>query len=319
MTGWTGRLLALMADPSTTDPLERFEAAVRARAGADAEDWLEALPDLISSMTATWDLHVTAVANRIDAFGMSIPARRDSERVTLRLAFPDASLADETAALQAWDGVGAVRVLDSDPRGAQLRSAPSPGTAITLERNEMRALRRVADTLRSLWITPPEGIQTLAAEVRGWGATLVERYESVHAPFEEHMVRDAETMFRSFVATQATPVLLHGDLRLDGFVLDGDRAVALDAKPLVGEPAFDVAALLRDRPAELVRDPAAGTQRLQGRLDQLTDLLDVRAGRVRGWAFAVAVDTGLFAYESGDTDGGDLMLEVARLCQLLKA
>ena len=307
-----------MADPSTTDPLERFEAAVRARVGAEAEDWLAALPDLISSMTATWDLHVTAVANRIDAFGMSVPARRDGERVTLRLAFPDASLADETAALRAWNGVGAVRVLESDPRGAQLRSAPKPGTAITLERNEMRALRLIADTLRSLWIPAPEGIQTLGAEVRSWHASMLERYESVHAPFEEHLVRDAETMFRSFVATQAAPVLLHGDVRLSGFVLDEGRAVALDAKPLVGEPAFDVASLLRDDPVALVRDPSAGTQRLQGRLDQLTDLLDVRAGRVRGWAFAVAVDTGLFAYESGDTDGGDLMLEIARLCQLLK-
>ncbi len=308
-----------MADPSPTDPLERFEAAVRARVGADAEDWLAALPDLISSLTATWDLHVTGIAKRIDTFGMSIPARRDDERVTLRLSFPDASLADETTALQAWNGVGAVRVLETDPRGAQLRSSPTPGTALTIERNEMRALRLVADALRSLWIEPPPGIQTLTAEARGWGAGLSERYESVHAPFEEHLVRDAETMFRSFVATQASAVLLHGDVRRDGFVMDGERAVALDAKPLVGEPAFDVASLLRDDPVALVRDPVAGTARMQGRLDQLTDLLEVRAGRVRGWALAVAVDTGLFAYESGDTDGGDLMLEIARMCQLLKA
>jgi streptomycin 6-kinase len=308
-----------MADPTTTDPLERFEAAVRARVGTDADDWLAGLPDLISAVTTTWDLHVTAVAKRVDAFGMSIPARRDSERVTLRLAFPDASLADETAALEAWNGVGAVRVLASDPRGAQLRSAPTPGTALTLERNEMRALRLAADTLRSLWIPAPPGIQTLAAEVRAWGSSLRERYESVHAPFEEDLIRDAETMFRSFAANQTAPVLLHGDVRLDGLVLDGEGAVALDAKPLVGEPAFDVASLLRDGPGDLVRDPSAGRQRLQARLEQLTDLLDVRAGRVRGWAFAVALDTGLFAYESGDPDGGDLMLEIARLCQALSA
>jgi streptomycin 6-kinase len=308
-----------MADPVTTDPLERFEAAVRARVGDTAEGWLAGLPDLIASTTTTWDLHVTAVANHVDAFGMSIPARRDGERVTLRLAYPDATLADETAALETWNGAGAVRVLATDPRGAQLRSAPSPGTALTLERNEMRALRLAADTLRALWVEAPPGIQTLAAEVRAWGATLVERFESVHAPFEEHLVRDAETMFRSFAANQAPPVLLHGDVRLDGFVLDGDHAVALDAKPLVGEPAFDVGALLRDGPGALVRDTSAGRQRLQGRLDQLSDLLEVRAGRVRGWAFCVAVDTGLYAYESGDTDGGDLMVEVARLCQQLSA
>ena len=308
-----------MADPISTDPLERFEAAVRVRVGADADEWLAAVPDLISSVTGRWDLHVTAVANRIDAFGLSIPARRDSDRVTLRIAYPDAFLADETAALRAWNGAGAVRVLEEDDRGAQLRSSPTPGTALSLERNEMRALRMVADALRELWIAPPAGMQTLAAEVRTWGSSMPERFASVHEPFDEQLMRDAEVMFRSFGPSQMDAVLLHGDVRLDTFLLDGERAVAIDPKPLAGEPAFDVAALLRDGPGELVRDPAAGRQRLQGRLEQLTDLLDVRASRVRGWAFAVAVDTGLYAYETGDIDGGDLMIEVARLCQSLSA
>ena len=308
-----------MADPISTDPLERFEAAVRVRVGADADAWLQAVPDLIASVTATWDLHVTAVANRIDAYGLSIPARRDSERVTVRIAYPDAFLADETAALRAWNGTGAVRILEEDERGAQLRTSPTPGTALSLERNEMKALRMAAETLRSLWIEPPEGLQTLAAEVRAWGSSMPERFESVYQPFDEQLMRDAEVILRSFGPSQMDPVLLHGDVRLDTFLLDREQAVAIDPKPLVGEPAFDVAALLRDGPGELVRDPGAGRQKLQGRLDQLTDLLDVRASRVRGWAFAVAIDTGLYAYETGDVDGGDLMIEVAKLCQSLRA
>jgi len=262
-----------MADPISTDPLDRFEAAVRVRVGGEADEWLSQVPDLIASVTAAWDLHVTAVANRIDGFGMSIPARRDSERVSVRIAYPDAFFADETAALRAWDGNGAVKLLEEDDRGAQLRTSPSPGTALTLERNEMTALRKVAQTLGDLWIEPPEGLQTLAAEVRAWGASMPERFESVHEPFDEQLMRDAEVMFRSFGPSQMDAVLLHGDVRLETFLLDGERAVAIDPKPLAGEPAFDVAALLRDGPGELIRDPAAGRQRLQARLDQLTDLL----------------------------------------------
>jgi streptomycin 6-kinase len=308
-----------MADPISTDPLDRFEAAVRVRVGGEADEWLAQVPELISAVTDAWDLYVTAVANRIDGYGMSIPARRDSDRVSLRIAYPDVFLADETVALRAWDGTGAVKVLEEDERGAQLRTSPSPGPALTLERNEMTALRKVAQTLSDLWIEPPEGMQTLAAEVRAWGATMPERFESVHQPFDEQLMRDAEVMFRSFGPSQMDPVLLHGDVRLETFLLDGERAVAIDPKPLAGEPAFDVASLVRDGPGELVRDPAAGRQRLQARLDQLTDLLEVRASRVRGWAFAVAIDTGLYAYETGDIDGGDLMIEVAKLCQSLSA
>ena len=114
-------------------------------------------------------------------------------------------------------------------------------------------------------------------------------------------------------------VLLHGDVRLDAFLLDGERAVAIDPKPLVGEPAFDVAALLRDEPGDLVRDPGAGRQRLQARLEQLTDLLDVRASRVTGGRSRSRSTPALYAYETGDLDGGDLMIEVARLCQSLSA
>src|SRR3954467_11046418 len=235
-----------MADPISTDPLERFEAAVRVRVGADADAWLEAVPDLIASVTATWDLHVTAVANRIDAYGLSIPARRDSDRVTLRVAYPHAFFADETTALRAWDGMGAVRILEEDERGAQLRTSPTPGTALTLERNEMKALRMAAETLRDLWIEPPVGIQSLAAEVRPWVATLPELFASVHDPFDEQLMRDAEVMFRSFGPSQMDAVLLHGDVRLETFLLDGERAVAIDPKPLAGEAAFDVAALMRD-------------------------------------------------------------------------
>src|SRR3954453_22273170 len=168
-----------MGDPIFTPPLPRFEAAVRVRVGGEAEDWLAQVAELISSVTAAWDLHFTAVANRTDAFGMSIPARRDSERVTLRIAYPDPFLADETAALRAWNGTGAVRILEDDERGAQPLASLVPGTAVSLERDARQAVRVVAEPLRDLWIEPPAGMQTLAAEVRAWGATMQERFESV--------------------------------------------------------------------------------------------------------------------------------------------
>jgi streptomycin 6-kinase len=306
-----------MPTEEPTDPLARFETAVRARVGGDADTWLEGLPDLISAVRATWDLQITGPARTLDAFGMTIPATQSDEGVLLRMAFPDGWFADETAALEAWNGEGAVRLLASDPRGAHLRAAPQPGTPLGSERNAMRALRLIAEALRTLWIPGPDGLQTLSAEVRAWNTELPRRFEAAHRPFERQLLSDAQQLFRTFGPTQSAQVLLHGDARLDAFVMNGDRAIAIDPKPLIGEPAFDVASLLRDKPADLVSDPVAGRQQLQGRLDQLTDQLDVEPSRVKGWAVAVAVDTGLLAYEGGDPDGGDLMLEVARLCQAL--
>jgi streptomycin 6-kinase len=308
-----------MSIPGANDPLAAFTAALRQRVGGEADPWIEALPDLIADVTAGWDLQVSATARDVDPFGMTIPATRGDDGVLVRLSYPDGWFADQTRALQAWSGDGAVRLLAVDDRGAQLRSAPEPGTSLADERNRARALRLAAAALQTLWIQPLEGLQSLTAEVRSWVGQMSPRFEAVHQPFEISLLHEAEQLFRAYMPTQTRMVLLHGDARLDAFVMDGDHAIAADPKPLVGEPAFDAGSLLRDRPNELVEDDAAGRQVLQSRLDQLTDLLDVGASRVKGWAFAVAVDMGLLAYEAGDTAGGDLMIQVARMCQSLKA
>ena len=166
-----------MPTDEPTDPLARFEAAGRMRVGVEADAWLEGLPDLISAMRADWDLSITGPSRQLDAFGMTIPATRAEEPVLLRMAYPDGWFADETAALTAWNGEGAVRLLETDPRGAHLRAAPVPGTSLGAERNPMRALRLVAETLRALWIPAPEGLQPLSAEVRAWTADMPARYE----------------------------------------------------------------------------------------------------------------------------------------------
>jgi len=304
-----------MSIPGASDPLEGFRTALVRRVGAEAEPWLDALPDLIAELTARWDLLVTGVAKDGDAFGITIPARRGEDRVLMRLSYPDGWFVDQTVALQTWNGNGAVRLLEHEPRGAHLRASPDPGTPLSMERNQMRAVRLAADALRALWIEPPDGLQTVTAEVRAWVGEMPARFESAHSPFERTLLHDAEQLFRAYMPTQTTKVLLHGDARIDAFVMDGDHAIALDPKPLVGEPAFDAGSLLRDRPAEIAADAAAGRQLLQSRLEQLTDLLDLSASRVKGWAFAVAVDMGLLAYEAGDVEGGAMMIEVARLCQ----
>jgi len=308
-----------MSIPAANDPLEAFGMVLRQRVGGEADGWLDDLPDLIAAVTAEWDLVVTGTARDVDGFGMTIPANRGDDRVLVRIAYPDGWFEDQTRALEAWGGNGALRLLEHDPRGAHLRLAPDPGASLATERNQMRALRLAADALRRLWIDPPDGLQTVTAEVRAWVAELEPRYESVHEPFEESLLQEAEQLFRAYMPTQATKVLLHGDARIDAFVLDGDGAVAIDPRPLVGEPAFDAASLLRDRPQEIAADTAAGTQLLQSRLDHLTDLLDVDASRVKGWATAVSVDMGLLAYEAGDVPGGEMMIDVARLCRSVNA
>jgi streptomycin 6-kinase len=80
-------------------------------------------------------------------------------------------------------------------------------------------------------------------------------------------------------------VVLHQDLH-GGNVLKGRDWLAIDPKPLVGEPAFDLASLLRDR-----RPTTHG--RIRRRLDLLTAETGTDRERAREWGIAHALAWGL--------------------------
>ncbi|MGG8408858.1 aminoglycoside phosphotransferase family protein, partial [Streptomyces sp. 12297] len=131
----------------------------------------------------------------------------------------------------------------------------------------------------------PETLRALA------GAALDARAELVALPPEE--------------------VLLHGAFR-QGKVLAGDRApwLTVGPDPLVGERAYDLARLVRDRLDDQVASTtgAAGVRR---RLTRLAESLDVDPERLRGWTLFRAVESGVRAVAAGRRRDSELLLEFA--------
>jgi streptomycin 6-kinase len=174
-----------------------------------------------------------------------------------------------------------------------------------------------AGVCERLWIADPGGITSVATEVRGWASTLEARHIRVGRPFERELVRGAVDLFGTLGPTQGERVLLHGDLHLRSLVLAHGRRVALDPQPLVGEPAFDAASLLRDAPEELIVDVDGGRQRVRLRFELLIERLRCNPGRVRGWAFAASIDHAVWCCEQGDQALGATVVEVARMIRAL--
>lgn len=108
-------------------------------------------------------------------------------------------------------------------------------------------------------------------------------------PLPVRLVETAESLFAELLASMDEPVLLHGDLH-HWNILSAEREpwLALDPKGVVGEPAYEVGALLRNPLPGLLDTPNPG-RILARRVDQLAEELGFDRQRLIGWGVAQAV------------------------------
>ncbi|MFE0703892.1 aminoglycoside phosphotransferase family protein [Streptomyces sp. NPDC058872] len=277
---------------------------------ATAAEWLEKLPALADQVLD----HASLDGERVMAPGgrssMVVLVRRpDGSPAALKLAPPFARPDLERDALAHWDGWGAVRLLDEAGEGALLLERLHPEVSLR-SLPEAKALLEAAGTVRRLWVEPPpsHGFETVAERTaRQAGAMVPHRSAAATAELTAAALAAREEL----VATDAETVLLHGNFR-QGKVLAGDRApwLAVGPEPLVGERAYDLARLVRDRVEDLVA-ASSGASAARRRVNKLADSLDVDRERLRGWTLFRAVESGTRALAAGRRQDAELLLEFA--------
>ena len=274
-----------MAEVPIPDHLVAF-ARARGEAG---ERWLERLPGLVATLSERWAVELEPpFGDPPGAAGWLAPGRlADGTPVVLKLAWPHAEARTEAAGLRCFDGDGAVRLLDADEAEfALLLERVEPGHDLWSVDVDTGA-EVTAALLRRLWRPPPAGtaIGTLAAEVDTW----IDRLRDGHPRYPAAAVRAAIDRGRSLADTQPDPVVLHGDLHPFNILRSSDRGwLAIDPKPLIGDPAYDLAQYLGNRVEGAL--PAHDPQReLLRQIDRFADLLGLDRRRVAGWAAVKAV------------------------------
>ncbi|MCW2924094.1 MAG: aminoglycoside phosphotransferase [Thermoleophilia bacterium] len=253
--------------------------------------WLSQLPDLVDRASARWGLE-PGEPYASGNVGLALRVQGAGDRpLVLKLNFPEPESEREADALAWWDGLGAVRLVAHD-RGdrALLLERCEPGTTLQATHAEDAAFVVSAEVMRALQRPAPvdHGFRTLADAAAQWAVTVPERWERLGRPFERGLVDAACDAYRDLGADQrsADAVVLHGDLHGCNILDAGSgRWLAIDPKPLVGEPAFDACAVVRERLEDLLAapDPAARARR---RLDLVADLTGLDAERIRQWNVA---------------------------------
>ncbi|WP_016825675.1 MULTISPECIES: aminoglycoside phosphotransferase family protein [Streptomyces] len=266
--------------------------------------FIAALPDLAASFLDRWDLRVTGTP----LHGMSalvLPVdRADGTPAMLKLQLRDQETDGEPVALRLWDGDGAVRLLDHDePTGVMLLERLDASRMLAHRPDVHETVLVIARLLAHLHATPaPAGMRRLGDMAHAMLERTPRALDRIPDPAARRVVADCAAAVRE-VADEPGDRLLHWDLH-DENVLASDRApwLAIDPKPLAGDPGFDLWPALDNR---------FDADDIGWRFDAMTDVLGLDRERARAWTYGRVLQNCLWEIEDG-RPLEDRDLEIAR-------
>ena len=282
--------------------------------GAQGQAWLDRLPAILDDCARRWSLTLGPHVPNL-SYNYVAPARRaDGMPVLVKACSPNGEFPEQSAALRHYDGRGAARLLECDTdQEVMLLERLEPGAMLSTVPDDEEATAIAAGVMRALWRPAPP--QHPFRSVAEWGdgfARLRRRYDGGTGPLPAALVAKAERLFEELAATADAPVVLHGDLHHYNILAAGPRGwLAIDPKGVVGEPAYEVGAFLRNELPEPLRNPQAA-RLTSRRLDQFAAELGLDRARLRAWALAQAVLSALWSLEDHG-HGWEPMIGLAEL------
>lgn len=272
---------------------EGLAAAQEKYNGEAGRGFIAGLPQLAADFLDHWDLRRDgAPMHGVSALILPVVRRTDDVPAVLKLQLLDEESEGEPVALRAWDGDGAVRLLDHDPTtGTMLLERLDPTRMLSHVPDPREAVLAIAHLLSHLTSFPaPAGMRRLAdiagamLEQTPWALT------QIADPEARGLVADCAAALRE-VVTEPGDRLLHWDLHYDN-VLASDRSpwLAIDPKPLAGDPGFDLLPAIDNR-----FDP----DEVHWRFDAMTDVLGLDRPRARAWTLGRVLQNCLWEIEDG--------------------
>ncbi|WP_438818541.1 aminoglycoside phosphotransferase family protein [Streptomyces brasiliscabiei] len=261
------------------------------------------LPRLTADFLDRWDLRLDgSPMHGMCALVVPVVGISDGTPAVLKLQILDDESEGEPVALRVWDGDGAVRLLDHDPgTGTMLLERLDPARMLSHEPDTHQAIEVIARLLAHLTATPAPPTVRRLSDI---ATDMLDRTPAVLArisdPADRRLIADCAAALRE-VVTEPGDRLLHWDLHFDN-VLAADRApwLAIDPKPLAGDPGFDLWPALNNR-----FDPAD----VPWRFDAMTEVLDLDRERARAWTLARLLQNALWEIEEDRSlDPDDLEL-----------
>jgi streptomycin 6-kinase len=258
--------------------------------GEAGRRWIAGLSALAASHLDRWQL---AVDGRVasGAVALIIPvACRDGSKAVLKLQPVDDETGGEPAALQAWAGRGAVRLLEHDPSsGAMLLERLDASRDLNTMEDDLAAAKIIAELLVQLNSVPaPAGLRRLGDVAAATLAGTPDAIRLAEDPDERQLLINCATRLEELITDPIDARLLHWDLHYFNVLLplDGSqRWTAIDPKPLSGDSGFELLPALWNRWNDLVHTGDVPRAMLR-RFDLMIEVLELDRSRAATWTLA---------------------------------
>src|SRR5262245_22846371 len=262
--------------------------------GDEGRAWTAALPDLASSTMERWSLRPDGRA-RHGMVSLVLPVvRDDGTPAALKLQPLDDETKGEPVGLQEWNGQGTVLLLDHDPvSGAMLLERLDSGRPLSTVEDDLAAVQLLAEIMaRLVAFTAPTGLRRLANIAAGMLDQVPQALPAL-AEADRRLLRYCAGAVNELIGEPGDR-LLHWDLHYDN-VLAGTREpwLAIDPKPLAGDPCFELLPALHNRWEDVVAtgDVAGAVRR---RFDLMVDVVGLDRDRAVGWTLGRVLQNALW-------------------------
>ena len=270
--------------------MNKFKTNIINIYGERGKNWLKELPDFIASLAKKYGLSELSPVPHL-SYNYVLSGFQNDTPIVLKLGLDVACLKQEAIALKVFAGFGAVKIL-AEEDGVLILERVLPGDSLEsyFPLKDDEAIRIAASVMKHLHQAPVLVTGTFP-HIRDWLEVLDKEYD-----IPINYLQKARHLRDQLLQTTEKEVLLHGDLHHDNILKNGDEWVIIDPKGVIGDPAYETAAFIRNPMPGLLLS-AEAVSIIKNRITTFAKLLDLPENRILDWCFVQAVLAWVWALE----------------------
>ncbi len=276
-----------------------FEENMKRLYGQQGQVWLNNLKNLVDQLAVKWGLSDLQPLKEL-SYNYILAGMQKEKHVILKLGFDKSAMQREAAALKCFEGHKCIKVLGADMNmGALLLERAVPGQSLKslFPEHDEEAIKitcKIMDGLHRVLFKESKQFQ----HISDWLSILDKDWD-----IPRQFIKKARELRDSLLQTPTQNVLLHGDLH-HGNILscEKNKWIAIDPKGIIGEPAYEVGAFIRNpMPTLLEQNDAKNI--IQRRIMLFAKNFNLDEQRIWDWVYVQTILSACWMIED-DLDPG---------------